>query len=136
MVKRTTLWNTMRGFTLLELIVVTLIIGLLAAFAVPTYIDYLNKARITVSIALLDSMQKELEAYALENGSYPVSINLTDFTDQNGHSVLIAMTKDTMLAKMYSWDSYLSSGGTYTLTARANDANHTILTLTPGGVQK
>ncbi len=66
---RTPLCNT-GAFTLIELLVVVLIIGILAAVALPQYNKAVEKARIANAITILDSLKKGLEIYVLENG-YP-----------------------------------------------------------------
>jgi prepilin-type N-terminal cleavage/methylation domain-containing protein len=130
--------NARRGFTLIELVIVLAIIGVIAAIAIPSYFSYLDKARITVSMSLLEALRKDLEVYQNEHHQYPASINFTDFSDQDGNSVLFSLKLDTMQAKMDSWVLYsqLSGGETYSLTAKAIDSKHTILTLTPQGTTK
>lgn len=138
MMHKTKRMNAEHGFTLIELLVVVSIIIILAAIAVPSYFSYLDKARITVSLSLLSSLERDMEAYKNENQQYPASINFTNFTDQNGGSVLLALKPSDMQAKMYSWETYTTSAssGTFTLTARAIDTKHTTLTLTPQGAFK
>jgi prepilin-type N-terminal cleavage/methylation domain-containing protein len=135
MVERTASGKKARGFTLVELLIVIAIIGLLAGIAVPAYHNYLDKARLTVSVSLMDAFRKDLEAYQIEHAVYPGTINFADFTDQNGHSVLLALTPAVARAKIFSWDSYVVSVGTYTVTAKAIDSTHTVITLTPTGTK-
>ncbi len=126
--------NNGNGFTLIEMIVIVAIIGTLSAIAIPQYFRYLDSARLTVSISVMDSLRRDLAAYNLQYGSYPTSIDFTNFTDQNGFLIFTTVSQDFVRAKMHSWGSYVISNGTYTITATANDSKHTVLTLTPNGV--
>ena len=62
-----------KGFTLIELLVVVLIIGILAAVAMPQYKMVVEKSRAMEAISIMNSIQKALDLYILENG-YPTSI--------------------------------------------------------------
>jgi len=125
-----------RGYSLLELLSVIAILGLIAGFVIPTYFGYVDRARVTVSVAVTDALRKDLEIYHDQYQAYPASINFISFTDQNGNSVLFSINDVTLHSKMFSWDSYVASAVTYTITAKAMDTKHTVLTLTPQGITK
>lgn len=59
------------GFTLLELLVVIAIIGLLASLVAPRYFDQVSKSNTKVARAQIDSLEKALDQYRLDVGSYP-----------------------------------------------------------------
>jgi general secretion pathway protein G len=59
------------GFTLLELLVVMVIIGLLAGFVGPKYFSKIGKSEIKVARAQLGALGKALDPYRLDVGHYP-----------------------------------------------------------------
>jgi general secretion pathway protein G len=61
------------GFTLLELLVVIVIIGLLAAYVGPKYFSQLGKSEVTVAKAQIEAFEKSLDTYRLDVGRYPTT---------------------------------------------------------------
>jgi general secretion pathway protein G len=59
------------GFTLLELLVVMVILGLLAGYVAPKFFAHIGKAEVKTARAQIDSLEKALDAYRLDVGSYP-----------------------------------------------------------------
>ncbi|MCE3264615.1 MAG: gspG [Pseudoduganella sp.] len=62
-----------KGFTLLELLVVIVIIGLLAAYVGPKYFSQLGKSEVTVAKAQIEAFEKALDTYRLDVGRYPTT---------------------------------------------------------------
>jgi general secretion pathway protein G len=79
------------GFTLLELLVVMVIIGLLAAYVGPKYFSQVGKSEIKTARAQIVAFEKSLEQYRLDVGAYP--------TTEQGLGALVA--KPAAAAK---WD--------------------------------
>lgn len=59
------------GFTLLELLVVMVIIGLLAGYVAPQYFSQIGKSEIQTTKAQIDALEKALDNYRLDTGHYP-----------------------------------------------------------------
>jgi general secretion pathway protein G len=79
------------GFTLLELLVVVVIIGLLAAFVAPKYFGQIGRSRTQVARAQIESFEKALDQYRIDTGHYPdtnaglVSLVVQPASEPNWH---------------------------------------------------
>jgi len=69
--RRPTDANLQRGFTLLELLVVMVIIGLLAAYVAPRYFSQVGRSEVRSAQAQIASLRSALDTYRLDMGSYP-----------------------------------------------------------------
>ena len=58
--------KTQKGFTLIELIMVTIILGILAAVAIPRYASTVDRAEAAAEDAVISSIEAGLETYAIE----------------------------------------------------------------------
>lgn len=67
-----------RGFTLLELMIVVIIVGILASLAVPRFIDAMQKARKGAATEMLGSIRSAQMRYYAENTAYSTSMALLD----------------------------------------------------------
>ena len=70
--RRGTRWGA-RGFTLIEIMVVVIIIGLLAAFIVPQIVGQVDTAKISKAKGDIQSLETALTMYRLDNSKYPTS---------------------------------------------------------------
>jgi type II secretion system protein G len=93
-----------RGFTLIELLIVVAIIGVLAAIAVPNFLNAQMRARVTRTYADLKALYNAMEMYRIDNNAY-----VPDYDSGAVPGVSISMNEVMTYAKLTSPVAYLAS---------------------------
>ncbi|MCS7201187.1 MAG: type II secretion system GspH family protein [Dictyoglomus sp.] len=138
-----------KGFTLIELMVVIVIIAILAAVALPNFMGATEKARESAVRSAVKTIQTSLEMYATDNqGYYPTA---TQFTSTAFKSYLPGreFPKNPSTNQPYAFGNpsgnsvlsnenayrirYDSDGTTYTITGFAKDNTKTVIQVSSQG---
>ena len=117
------------AFTLLELMMVVIIIGILASLSLPKFVETIERARSTEALIQLGALRCSMERYFLENdGSYlGATLELLDIDDPN----------DPFLypERFFDYDEpNVTSNTAYTLIARRKEFSNMIITMNQYGV--
>jgi type IV pilus assembly protein PilA len=111
-----------KGFTLIELMIVVAIIGILAAIAVPMYLDYSVRAQVASGLSLASSAKSAVTEYYQDQGAYP------------GDNATAGLEAAGNIVGQYVTQVAVTAGGNIVVTY-GNDVNAKILgatlTMTP-----
>ncbi|MBW2004641.1 MAG: type II secretion system major pseudopilin GspG [Deltaproteobacteria bacterium] len=91
-----------RGFTLIEIMVVMVILGILAGLIIPRIMGRPEEARRTKARIQIESIETALKLYKLDNGSYP--------TTEQGLQALVELPSVGKLASAWREGGYLEKG--------------------------
>ncbi len=121
-----------RGFTLVELLVVIMVIGILASLAVARYANFRDKSHVAAATYDLDLVRKLLAYYEVDWNSYPpAAASYQDLQDQLVDSDGNLYGK-LPLSNTFEFVSYgVDVDGSFIVRVRAADNGGTILLATP-----
>ncbi len=107
--------RTRKGFTLVELAVVIVIIGVLAAFGVPRFLQSVEKSKASEAFNYLSAIQSSQERYIAQNGVYASAISSLDVNLPNPEYFSVGTVTVTP-------DSAGNPAWTLTLTRNSNSS--------------
>ena len=120
--------NAMKGFTLIELMIVVAIIGILAAVALPAYSNYTIRAKMSEVILAASACRTAVSEYVQGNGevassstAWGCSTESTQYTE----SISVAATTGVITAEVQAIDTAVDSGS-ITLTPTFNGSGNFI----------
>ena len=107
------------GFTLIELLVVMIIIGILAAIAIPVFLSQRQKARDAAAKSDVSTIGKELATYFVDNTTAPTAI---DTTTNSGRYTILAASGNNNIGKVSTGVSLVAYGATTAATSLTTTA--------------
>lgn len=116
-----------KGFTLVELLVVVLIIGVLSAVALPQYTTAVERSRATEALTLMSAVSESSQRYYYQHDQWPTAFELLDIDvpgvsgDRGGKYFDITMGQEGDDFKIMSKRRDVGSESEYTLTTTLTD---------------
>ncbi len=104
------LFRNQKGFTLVELMIVVVIVGILAAVAIPMYRGSVDRAKASEAVAALGSIRSAMRVYYGEHATY-INASFTANAEVTNGDVL-DITEPDLLGRYFSKDCYTFANAT------------------------
>ncbi len=128
-----TLHKNNKGFTLIELMIVVVIIGILAALAIPRFMQATTKSKQSEAKQILKQIYTMERTYRQENGTYYAG----GPADSANGTALATLGVEIMATALYSYTITATAGTAFTATATAtgldDDATNDVWTIDQNG---
>lgn len=125
---------SMKGFTLIELMIAVVVVGILAAVALPAYNGQVRKSRRTDAVTALSAFQQAQERWRANNASYGALADLTALTTATPAGYGMSATSSngyyTITITSPTDSGYTATATAVSGTSQAADTGCTALTVT------
>ena len=98
------------GLTLIELMVVVVILGIIAAIAIPAISSAINSAKQNTTISDLSTIQQALERYYLNNNQYPSTLQSLINSSSSGTAYLATSNSSASGTELDGWGNAIGYG--------------------------
>lgn len=134
--------SKIKGLSLVELMIVTAIVGVLAAIAIPAYSTYAARSAVANLLQMTDGIKLSVADYVVENNSLPTNAADLGIADAGDNTLVANMSANFLSAVRVSNHADTGTGGTISIDTTANgtygvNSTITILivpTLTTSGI--
>jgi prepilin-type N-terminal cleavage/methylation domain-containing protein len=130
--------SDLAGFTLLEILIVVVFIGILAAIAFPNYLRWIDKTRYAQAATQMNCMAKEASIYKLETGTFPPDV-LADIQPVGIDCFVRRNSGQIPFNSSYDYENWSASGGRryiqisfFGKNGLRNSPTNTVVFSTPG----
>ena len=117
-----------KGFTLIELMIVVAIVGILAAVAIPAYMDYVVRSKVSEGMAAMGACKTSVSEYANVNASLPADETSAGWTNiATKYVSALVVNGGAITITLQNMNPSDPDGKTITLTPTAVGANATFI---------